>query len=464
MDTVTKLPGSALFLLWILAAISLSGCQDQVLGMTDNSTPLATIQVQISGDFALVRAPDTLQETPHLRAALVWGQQYVSSTFCYLYNALPLDPSAAAVADQGCRDPFGFVPLIVAADAPVIDGKASIPLVYLPLATQMVGDLTGRIAHGAVVIYDDRNGDEVLNFRRDRQSFPEGVRKNGGGPNGGGGTVGMANSASATAGSGGNGPGGLQDYIYGSSFVSMLKPDQRITFREAGFDVCAAFYPRAGCPAAPAGFSIGKAGGFSGSVADITIDFLTGNLPAEAAGTCQSASLSDGSIDIALQPTETFRDVMCQAGGSGGSASAGSTNYLQPGTTSPDLTRPYVCLPVGTSVAMAFAGYILQSGGLPKNVGQQCGIDLATAASLSTAAGGGAGPGGGSGAGGKGALKQWELVVSGSSEGCRGVGHYVLRGCANDASCADNKVQWDVTAAESIPSWWPCPKPEVQSP
>ena len=64
---------------------------------------------------------------PQLRAALVWGLQWLPEPFCVLQGAQPESPEVAAVVAAGCRDSFGFIPNRAAADIP---NTLAVPATY----------------------------------------------------------------------------------------------------------------------------------------------------------------------------------------------------------------------------------------------------------------------------------------------------------------------------------------------
>jgi hypothetical protein len=344
----------------VVAALALAGCGD-VVGFGGTPTPLATIQVATSGD---VPAGATL------RAALVWGAQWLPEPFCIL----PAESdAAAAVISAGCPDSFGFVPARVGASAPV---GQSLKLFDLPAADVMIGDVTARVAYGSLVVFDDRNGSGTLELRRAAFAPDEGQAPDAGVPDGG--------------------PQGPADVVYGASFVSMTQPDQRLGYREGGFDAGAAFYPRSGCPAPPPGFSLLAAGGFTAQAALSAA--LSGTLPAEDPATCATATL-DTTVTVAMRAPADVAQLACQRG------SGGTTRYRAPPSDAPDLAgRTWAC------------------AHLPR-LGSGSASDML------------------------------QLVVAGPPDNaCKGLLHYTLRGCNNDPTCAT--PAWDRTA--SPPSWWPC--------
>jgi hypothetical protein len=291
---------------------------------------------------------------------------------------LPAESDAAgAIIAAGCRDPFGFVPLRVAMSVPITpDAPASLSLFDLPAADVMVGDITARVAYGSLVVYDDRDGSGTLELATPHRT-PSGGRR--------GDFEDMADSA---------------DVIYGASFVTMTAPDERVSYREGGFNATSAFYPRSGCDDPPPGFAVIGAGGFTreAGLASAT----AGQLPPEDPGACTHAAPADAVVNVALQPSSAeLREVGCVE-----RADDSSTRYREPPTDAPD-----------------FGGRMKTCAHLPS-------FD----------------------AGGQSSLIQ--LVVSGrTGDRCMGLTHYTLRGCRENVSCP--VPDWDFTATP--PAWWPCP-------
>lgn len=255
-----------------IIAIAAAGCDD-LQGFTGEPPPLATIRAQLTGDFADVAVPG--DPPPTLRGALVWGAQWLTEPLCIVPIA---DADAAAVVAAGCRDPFGFVPARIAAEAPLgDDGAVALTLDELPGADVLVGSLTGRVGYASLVVYDDRDRDGVLtlldeSFRRDMTT----------------------------------------DRIYAASFVSMTEPDTRIAFREGSFDRSAAFYPRSGCGDPPTGFALLSAGGFT--AAEAFAAQARGELPAEDPATCRESAVIDDAapIELALRPPAELAELACR--------------------------------------------------------------------------------------------------------------------------------------------------------
>jgi len=190
-------PAAAVVALSIAAAAS--GCGN-LEGLGGATMPLVTFNFIVNGDIASVRPPGVDSERA-LQVALVWGDQWLTEPFC-----LPTQHPASAqmVVDQGCRDPFGFVPLRVAADVPVTIGvPTTISLQDLPSSDILVGDITSRVAYASLVVYDDRGndggaGDGTLNL-----ALPHRLPSAGPGP-----------PQMDTADTG--------DIVYGASFLTMI--------------------------------------------------------------------------------------------------------------------------------------------------------------------------------------------------------------------------------------------------
>jgi len=289
---------------WLAAATGCGSLSD----FSGDVPPLATVQVQTTGELASVRVPGP--GDPVLRVALVWGAQWLTEPLCILP---PDDASVATLIAAGCRDPFSFVPDRVAVNAPLAsDGTASLELFDLPAADVMVGGVTARVAYASVIVYDDRDGDGTLSFGRPNRL---GGRDNGPPQETGGST---------------------DDRVYAASFVSMTEPDSRLAFREGGFDRTAAFYPRSGCGDPLPSFSIVSAGGFS--AADALASQLRGELPREDPATCREQS-TDVPVTLAFRPPAQLHELACEE-----RAIDSSVRYREPPSEQPDLSdRTFAC-------------------------------------------------------------------------------------------------------------------------
>jgi hypothetical protein len=293
---------AAMIRIAMIVAAAGVGCGD-VAGFGGAVPPLASLHVEVTGDFASVQQPGT--GDPMLRVALVWGAQWLTEPLCIL----PPDPaSAAPVIAAGCRDPFGFVPDRVASNAALeADGTATLELFDLPAADVMVGDVTSRVAYANLVIYDDRDGDGSLTLGRAARL----AGRDDGRPD---------DQGIATA-----------DLVYAASFVSMTEPDHRLAYREGGFDRTAAFYPRAGCGDPLPSFSIVSAGGFTAR--DALAAQLAGELPPEDPASCSEQAV-DTPIALEFRAPAELHEVACEE-----RRTDSSIRYREPPTDSPDLTR-----------------------------------------------------------------------------------------------------------------------------
>jgi hypothetical protein len=349
----------------------------KLVGLSAPVTPLAQIQVEVTGDLGPLVPPEAAGDTPHLQVALIWGALWLPEHFCILP---PESDAAAAVIAAGCPDSFRFVPSRVAANVAVAPGvPTTLDLVSLPAADVMIGDVTARVAYGSLVVYDDRNGTGTLELEHHTFHDVDGGTDTG-------------DDA---------GPPRDHDIVYGASFVSMTLPDQRVAFREGAFNGNVAFYPRAGCPDPPAGFSVLAAGGFS--AADAVVAALQGQLPQEDPATCATATLAAQVVTIPLQAPDAVQQVVCEVNGSGG-----TTRYREPPLDSPDLVnRAWACV------------------GLP-HFGEDDG--------------------------GTGVVQL--VVASRPEETCKRVTHFILSGCDNDPTCAT--PTWP-SSPSPPPTWWPCP-------
>ena len=293
-----------------LAAVLLIGC-GRLDGFGGPAPPLATFQLMASGNLAPLRPPGDTGE-PSLQVALVWGDQWLTEPFCVLP---PESDTAAAVMAAGCRDPFGFVAVRVAANVPVTLGApTTISLGDLPAADVLVGSLTSRIAYASLVLYDDRDQNGTLSIAQPHRT----ASGRGRGP-------GFEDTVDST------------DVVYGASFVTMTAPDQRVAYLEGTFDPTAAFYPRSGCDKPKDGFSVLAAGGFSAAAG--LASAITGQFPTEDPASCAQSAPGDVVIGIEAQAPTDVQEVSCSE-----RTTDGSTRYREPPDAQPDLTgRVFAC-------------------------------------------------------------------------------------------------------------------------
>ncbi|HEX3905168.1 MAG TPA: hypothetical protein VH853_20225 [Polyangia bacterium] len=296
-----------------------AGCNN-LQGLGGQVPPLVSFQVEATGDLGPLRPPGVTSDVS-LQVALVWGVQWVTEPFCILPQE-PGSPAAAVIA-AGCRDPFGFVPNLVAASVPVTIGTLTpLPLFDPPATDVLIGDQSSRIAYASLVFYDDRDGTGTLNLS---ESHP-------------------------TAFGGDDGPDqqnmpDSNDVIYGASFLTMTVPDQRVSFLDGTFNPMAAFYPRPGCPAPMDGFRVLGASGFSGSMAFALA--AAGTLPPEVdLSQCSGADRDPGAtpVMIAAQVPAEVAEVSCVE-----RTLDGSVRYRQPPTDAPYRDgdgRVHACAPL----------------------------------------------------------------------------------------------------------------------
>ena len=355
-----------------VVCVALAAC-GKLQGFSGDVPPLATFEVTANGSPPV---------NADLRVALVWGKQWLVEPLCIV----PPDPrddqnAFLAVKAAGCRDPFGFVPARDAADAAVTVGvPATLDLITLPGADVLVGDLTARVAYGSLVVYDDKNHDATLNLAVPNRP------PDFGGDGGGGGGMGSGSDSIITP-----------DIVVGASFLTMLEPDTRVTYREGAF-LTTGFYPRAGCGDPPTGFSIESASGFTEQAAiDAT---LMGMVPQETdLSQCVQRDPTSGPVSIALEPpSHQLEELACRERNTDS-----TVRYREPDAAPPDLTdRVTACVHH-------------PSFGMPSDV--------------------------------------IEFIVAGrTKDSCVGLTHYILKGCREGPDCGT--PDWDHSTAP--PSWWPC--------
>ena len=188
-----------------------------------------------------------------------------------------------------------------------------------------------------------------------------------------------------------------RDIIYASSFVSMTEPDTRIALREGSYNAAAAFYPRVNCGVPPAGFSILSAGGFP--AAEAIAATLRGELPAQDPATCREALPADETIALSFRDPDELSEIGCL-----GRRADSSVRYREPPRD-----------PLNLDMRVAACAALPSFGEDPPPERQY-------------------------------------IVSTRADDACRGVIHYVLRGCDEDPSC--EVPEWDVT--NNPPDWWPC--------
>jgi hypothetical protein len=187
------------------------GCGD-VHGLDVASQPLLVAQ----GRVDLAALTRTNPDVP-LLAALIWAAIPRVSSVCLRYDTAAIRPA--------CSDPYGVFLGEVEQTVPVgPDGTFTMPLAHLPNARVSVGDEVSRIAYATLLVFEDVVSDGMLDYPDpDFADVPE-----------------------FTA-----------DHLVAATFYDLHAPQLRLVFREGSFDAGSNFYPAPGCPAPPAGFSLG---------------------------------------------------------------------------------------------------------------------------------------------------------------------------------------------------------------
>ncbi len=179
--------------------------------------------VTVKGHVDLLNAKIKANGHPML-GGIIWAALPSSHPVCF---EVKNDPMLQKV----CPDPFGFFPGVVDVAVPIDpagDGTFSIDLQHLPSASAVVGTDVDHVAYATLAVFAD-DGDGKISF---------GPRMGSGGDKG---------QQSASAGG---------DAILAASFVSLLEPQQRLSFREGNFAGLNLFYPAPGCGTPPDGFSV----------------------------------------------------------------------------------------------------------------------------------------------------------------------------------------------------------------
>lgn len=233
----------------LLAPALLSGCGG-VHDLGEEGGALAAVAGEWSGDLSR-HLPDgrTLGDV-ELRAGLLWATLPEPEPYCQQHGN-PLLPGAGPVpevARLGCPDLLGVAPGLVGPSVEIDpqDGSFEVPLLHLPSAEVMVGEVSARVAYASLLLYDDVNGNGSLDLV-ERPRRPQ--RHDGeGGP-------GSGQDRRARPREWSKADPETSDVIYAASFVTMAQPHQRLAFREGGFAI-SFFYPMLGCDPPPQGFSV----------------------------------------------------------------------------------------------------------------------------------------------------------------------------------------------------------------
>ena len=278
--------------LTLLAGLTL-GCTD-LRALHDQPVPLATLTVHVKGDVEMWAGPPMPGNPRRMRVGVVWADSWNPDLLCTRFSRWqrelpvdqPFDVRLAPVAARGCRDVLGFVPAAVGPSA-ALNGQnqASIDLWTLPPSAVMVGPPLARIAYAALVVFDDRNGNDKLDLQ-----YPGGFGLGGKGPNRG------------DEGDNGERPpeewhSFEPDTIYGTSFLTLASDHVRLVFREGSYDGKSTFFPLQGCAPPPVGLSLATVVGPMGNQ------------------TCTYAVPSAQPLTITLQPPSFVSEMACMGEG-----------------------------------------------------------------------------------------------------------------------------------------------------
>ena len=196
----------------VAACAAASGCGDGVHNLDVASRPLVVVHGHV--DLSALSTRST--PTAPLLGTLVWAAVPSLSPICLEFDDTKLK--------SACPDPYGVFQSIGTGgiETPVTidgDGNFDISLFHLPVVRVSVGDGVTRIAYAALMVFEDLNSNGLFDF----------VGTVGGGPD--------------RVPEGSSSPVGTPDTILASTFSSLRSPQQRIVFREGGFDRASNFYP-----------------------------------------------------------------------------------------------------------------------------------------------------------------------------------------------------------------------------
>ena len=266
----------ALATLACLTALALVACDSGLLGLGGGATPLATLRVQLGGDIVRWSAVQPARKAKRLRAGLIWAATWNPEDLCSKYHqwltlgpvAMPLEASLVAVGALGCPDLLGFVAAASGPSAAVdAKGQAAIEIAAPPSAEWMVGSPNGRIAYATVVLFDDRNGNELLDLE---YSAGDGM-----------GDRGARWEVEEP------------DLVLSASFVTMASSHVRLVFREGAYIGNSTFFPLVNCAAPPMGFGVARVEGPLGHT------------------TCTYQPVAEAVIELRAQPPHFAASTAC---------------------------------------------------------------------------------------------------------------------------------------------------------
>jgi hypothetical protein len=202
---------SARGLLFATAVVIVGGCGGGAHDLSVPSDPLLIVH----GHIDLTALPPSNTGAP-LLGTLIWADVPAVNPVCLEIS----DPRIQGA--KACPDPYGMFQGVFtgAIESPVMvdaDGNFDIPLFHLPKVRASIGDGVTRIAYAALVVFSDDDADGAFTYvapvggRRDQINDPF--------------------------------PDRPPDTIVGSTFSTLLADQQRLAFREGGFDQKSFFYP-----------------------------------------------------------------------------------------------------------------------------------------------------------------------------------------------------------------------------
>ncbi|MBI2378065.1 MAG: hypothetical protein HYV07_28950 [Deltaproteobacteria bacterium] len=227
----------------------ITGC-GRLADLGEPVTPVVTVRGELRGGVPI--------GSTNPRAGILWAASPVFIPYCHEHGPSPTRPRAdSPVAEAGCRDPFELLPRRLGPSVPLAPGQTTfeIPFDQLPPPDVMVGPLESRTAYGAVIVFDDRDGDEDLGLRRGCD-FPSGSDR---------------------------GPGGQQspltdpdsrlEPVIATSFFDLTEVQHRLAYVEGQLDRDSNFYPHPGCTELPGpGFSHFVVPGLLGESSDCAVE------------------------------------------------------------------------------------------------------------------------------------------------------------------------------------------------
>ncbi|MCC7381971.1 MAG: hypothetical protein IT384_09085 [Deltaproteobacteria bacterium] len=169
-----------------------------------------------------------------MRVGVLWAGVPVSIPYCNAHGPTPLEPDRLVtdLSARSCRDPFEVVPAMMGPSVPFdgVTGAFEIVFETLPSAEVMVGTRSARVAYGSIIVFQDEDGDGVLQLRPSCRDAQGGATTSG-------------------------------DFIASASFDRLTETQLRLVYVEGPFDADSYFYPHPSCSELPPrGFSLWTVG------------------------------------------------------------------------------------------------------------------------------------------------------------------------------------------------------------